>query len=103
MKNPDISESSQDAAGAPLAKASHQARKSLSACKSYVRENPWVGLAGAAVLGALIVSLVRPPKHQPTAMESLRHWMENALDKIPNHKESGAALSKVLRKLHVPV
>ena len=101
MKNFDISESGQEAPSAMLSETSRQAREGLATCTTYVRENPWVGLAGAAMLGALVVSVIRPSRHKPTALESIRHWVENAREKMPAPKET--TFGKVLRKLHVSV
>jgi hypothetical protein len=103
MNDFSSSESSPGTSGLTLSHASRQAKEGLSTCTAYVRENPWVGLAGAAVLGALIVSLVKPSSHKPTIVESLRHLFDDARDKLPTQKEAGSALCRVLKKLHLPV
>jgi hypothetical protein len=103
MNDSPISESGQQGADSTPTSACQCAKDGLANCTAYLRENPWVGVAGGIVLGALVASLAKPAKPEPTALESLRQMLEDALEKLPTQKEAGAAVCKVLKKFHVPV
>ena len=103
MNDSPMSESGQQGADPTLSGACQCAKDGLTNCTAYLRENPWLGVAGGIVLGALVASLVKPAKPEPTAIESLRQMLDDALAKLPTQKEAGAAVCKVLKKLHVPV
>jgi hypothetical protein len=104
MNETTISETAEQNSGSsPLATAARDGKAGLAACTSYLRENPWVGVAGGAVLGAVIVSLVKPPRHEPTPRESLRQLLDDTLAKLPSQKEAGTAVCNLLKKLHIPV
>lgn len=59
----------------------------LSATANYIRANPWVAVAGAAVLGGVVAVLSRSSKPEPNSLEAVRDWLDDAYAKLPSQKQ----------------
>jgi len=92
-----------------LAQAQAGATDALSAVADYARENPWVAIAGAAVLGGVLVALAKPNRPK-SRTDALRDWLDEAYAKLPSQKQvqsivddSGVPdfLAQLKKKLHL--
>ena len=87
-----------------LARAQDGAQDALGAATEYIKANPWVAVAGAALIGGAVAALLRPKKPSGPDLNSLRDWLGDAYAKLPSRedvqevvKSSGA--QKVLKQL----
>ncbi len=70
-----------------LAQAQSGAQDALSAATEYIRANPWVAVAGAAVLGGVIAVLSKSSKPEPRNLDAVRDWLDEAYSKLPSQKQ----------------
>lgn len=70
-----------------LEQTQDKAADALSSVAEYVRANPWVALAGAAIVGGVIVALSRPKQPEHPNLDSLREWLDEAVAKLPSKKQ----------------
>lgn len=87
-----------------LAQARDGAQDALGSATEYIKANPWVAVAGAALIGGAVAALLRPKKPSGPDLNRLRDWLGNAYAKLPSRdevqdvvKSSGA--QKVLKQL----
>jgi hypothetical protein len=80
-----------------------QVQCGIETATDYIRANPWVGVAGGLVLGAVVFALCKPAKPEPTTLDRLRDLLDEAYAKLPTKKEAKSAASCLLSKLHIPV
>jgi hypothetical protein len=74
-----------------LARAQEQVRGGLTTATEYIRANPWVAVAGAAVIGGIVAVALRQSKPEPGKLEVVRDWLEDAYAKIPSQKQVRSA------------
>lgn len=93
-----------------LAEAQGATKDALTATTDYIRANPWVAVAGAAVIGGVIAALSRPHRREPTKFEAVREWLDDAYAKLPTPKQVHAmaencgvtdTIRQIRRKLHL--
>lgn len=86
------------------------ARDALTATADYIRANPWVTVAGAAVIGGVIAVLARPGRPEPRKFEVVRGWLDDACAKLPSQRQVQSAVDhcgvtkavrEIKRKLHL--
>ena len=54
----------------------------------FLRENPWVAVAGAAVLGGVLTALTRrSPVRRNSSRAAVRDWLEEAHASLPTKKQ----------------
>ncbi len=70
-----------------LAEAQDGAKDALGATTEYLKANPWTAVAGAAVIGGVLVALLRPSRPKTPNMENLRDWMGEAVAKLPSQRD----------------
>jgi len=85
--NPDPAEVARE----KLAQVEEQVRGTLSTATGYIRDNPWVAVAGAAVIGGIIAVALRQSKPEPGKLEVVRDWLEEAYAKLPSQKQVRSA------------
>jgi len=100
-----MSENSSDASTAIRdfnEKAQDCAKDALTTATDYIRANPWIAVAGAAVAGGVLAALAKPAKAPPSKLDAVREWMDEAYAKLPSQKQVQAAVesSGVPRFLH---
>lgn len=92
-----------------LAQAQTGAKDALSAVADYTRANPWIAIAGAAVLGGVLVALTKPHRKPVSRWDAVRDWLDDAYAKLPSQKQVQSAveasgvpdfLGQVRKKLH---
>ena len=92
-----------------LAQAQTGAKDVLSAVANYARANPWVVIAGAAIIGGAVVALTRSSRSE-SRMDVVRDWLDEAYAKLPSQKQvqavvetSGVSdfLTQFKKKLHL--
>lgn len=69
----------------------------------YLKENPWVGVLGGLVFGAVLVTIAKNPQPEPTNLEKLRSLLEETYARLPSKKDAKSAMNCLLDKLHLPV
>jgi len=74
-----------------LAQVEKQVRGTLSTATGYIRDNPWVAVAGAAVIGGIVAVALRQSKPEPGKLEVVRDWLEEAYAKLPSQKQVRSA------------
>jgi hypothetical protein len=74
-----------------LAQVEKQVRGTLSTATDYIRDNPWVAVAGAAVIGGIVAVALRQSKPEPRKLEVVRDWLEDAYAKLPSKKQMRSA------------
>lgn len=93
-----------------LAQAQDGARDALTAVADYARANPWVAIAGAAVLGGVVVALSKPGRKPPSRLDVVRDWLDEAYAKLPSQRQVQSAvetsgvpdfLNQLKKKLHL--
>lgn len=84
-----------------LTTARETAEDALAAATDYVRNNPWVAVAGAAVLGGVIVALARPSRPASPNLDAVRDFLDDTYAKLPSRKEARSGLNGLLKKLHL--
>lgn len=83
-----------------LAQARDGTNDALSVTAKYIKDNPWLAVAGAAALGGALVAFSRPAKSRPSNGDAIRHWLEEAYAHIPSQRDiQSAAKSSGLSKL----
>jgi hypothetical protein len=92
-----------------LAQAQTGAKDALSAVADYTRANPWIAIAGAAVLGGVVVALTKPARKPESRLDVIRDWLDDMYAKLPSQKQVQSAveasgvpdfLGQVRKKLH---
>lgn len=83
-----------------LAMARDGANDALSATTKYIKDNPWLAVAGAAALGGALIAFARPGRSHHNNGDAIRHWLEEAYARIPSQRDiQSAAKSSGLSKL----
>ena len=75
-----------------LAQAQEGAKDVLAAVADYARANPWIALAGAAVIGGVVVALSKPCQRTPSRRDAVRDWLDEAYAKLPSQKQVQAVV-----------
>jgi len=92
-----------------LAQAQTGAKDALSAVADYTRANPWIAIAGAAVLGGVVVALTKPARKPASRLDVVRDWLDEAYAKLPSQKQVQSVVeasgvpdffSQLRKKLH---
>lgn len=85
-------------------------RGGLVTATEYIRANPWVAVAGAAVIGGIVAVALRQSKPESGKLEVVRDWLEDAYAKLPSQKQVRSAaeasgipgfLESLLKALHI--
>jgi hypothetical protein len=93
-----------------LQAATSGAKDGIAAATEYIRANPWVAVAGAAVIGGVITALSRSHKSDTSKLDAVREWLDDAYAKLPSQKQvqemadsAGVSdfLKQVGKKLHI--
>jgi hypothetical protein len=74
-----------------LAQAQTGAGDALSSVADYTRANPWVAIAGAAIIGGVVVALSKSRK-SVSRMNVVRDWLDEAYAKLPSQKQVQSAV-----------
>jgi ElaB/YqjD/DUF883 family membrane-anchored ribosome-binding protein len=69
-----------------LAQAQCVATDTLTGIANYTRANPWLAIAGAALVGGVVVALARPSRPRSRA-DVIRDWLDEAYAKMPSSKQ----------------
>lgn len=75
-----------------LAQAQAGAKDALSVVADYTRANPWIAIAGAAVLGGVIVALTKPAPKPVSRLDAVRDWLDDVYAKLPSQKQVQSAV-----------
>ncbi len=75
-----------------LAKVQEGAKDALTVVADYARANPWVAIAGAALIGGVVVALSKPSRKPPSRFEVVREWLDEAYAKLPSQKQVQSAV-----------
>lgn len=87
-----------------IADISKKLQGSFHTATDYLRENPWIGVAAGALIGAAVFACAKCSKQpEPTNLEKLRDLLDDMYAKLPSKKEAKSAVSCLLNKLHIPV
>lgn len=80
-----------------VAAAQASATEMLSTAAGYIKEHPWTALAGiATVAGAAALAIgAATRKPQPTAMDTMRGWIDEARAKLPTRREIDKAADRM--------
>ena len=62
--------------------AQDYAQDALGAAESYIRQNPWLGVAGAVVVGAAVAALLPRPEREPDRVGAVRDWLGDTYAKV---------------------
>ena len=84
-----------------LAMARDGANDALTATTQYIKDNPWLAIAGAAAIGGALVALSRPghSSHRSKS-DAIRQWLDDAYSRLPSQGDvRSAAKSSGLSKL----
>ncbi len=83
-----------------LARAETVTRDAVAVTTDYIKANPWIAVAGAAVLGGAIVALASPCRRQTNKLEAVRDWFDDAYAKLPSQADLKCpAIPKFLKNL----
>lgn len=85
--NPDPTEVARE----KLARVEQQVRGGLTTATEYIRANPWVAVAGAAVIGGIVAVALRQSKPEPGKAEVVRDWLKDAYAQLPSRKQVRSA------------
>lgn len=64
------------------------ATNTISSAAGFIRANPWMMIAGATLLGGLIVTFGKSRK--PANIDAIRDWLGDAYSKL-SHRENAKA------------
>lgn len=103
MKDEPTSETADESAPSHTTDVRKNLEGALGSTTQFLRDNPWVGVAGGLLLGAALITLAKPAKPEPTNLEKLRDMLDDVYAKLPTKKEAKSAMSCLLNKLHLPV
>jgi len=70
-----------------LAQTQDATKEALAVTKDYIKANPWIAVAGAAILGGVLVALARPCKPSPTNLDNVRDWLDEAYAQLPSKSD----------------
>ncbi len=75
-----------------LVRGDYRAEDLLADAEDFVRKNPWVAVAGAAVLSGVLGALNRrKPIRKNTSRAALRDWLDEAHSGLPTRKQFRSA------------
>lgn len=74
----------------------------LAAAGDFVRRNPWVAVAGAAVLSGLIIAVGKSRNPVVSKMDRVRNFIDDTYSRLPSQKAVEKGFSKLFKKLHLP-
>ena len=73
---------------ARLAHGSRGARDLVDAATDYVRANPWIAVAGAAVFGGIVSAMSQPRQiKRQSSRASVRDWLRDSHASLPTGKQ----------------
>lgn len=70
-----------------MSRARSGLQDAVAATADYIRANPWVAVAGAAVIGGVVAGLSKPCKREPHTLDAVRDWLDEAYAKLPSQKQ----------------
>jgi len=104
MNEESPSNSANESEHCEIADVSKKLQGSFHTATNYLRENPWIGVAAGAVIGAAIFACAKTTKQpEPTNLDKLRDLLDDVYAKLPSKKEAKSAVNSLLNKLHIPV